>query len=383
MLAADDARQSSSAVGGRGAGDAHERAVHEPTRRPAPRPRARIIVVSIGFAVLGARPAASSTGRAGARRRAAAGRRVAVSAARAEPARGAPGRRAAVRPPSMVAVTARGGIVAATWSAWFTLGTAGVCLDRMAEPRPTRARSEPSRSDRHHEPRSAPDRNPSPCSTCPRTAPAVITDAAVMDSSARHDVTWRGSVRPHRHLDDHVRGAAKRPDPPLCDRIVRRAASVASLGCSVRATHLVVPIAVCRRCTGRPCRSSPQPTRSTDRAVARPDRGTEALRGLDPSADLHVVTSKNLGDDGPCRAEWRVCRVDELRRSALVRRAPPRPIGPTLGEAVGADDRGRRGFLDDSLPWCRRRSAGRGRRRPSTTDYARNPTIPTDRTTGP
>ena len=172
--------------------------------------------------------------------------------------------------------------------------------------------------------------------------PLLLTYVAVIALSAPLGVTWTWLVG---LTAVSVTFAVLRNDGTLSDRMVLLRGERRLLGLLGCATALVVLIALPVSLDARADPRRNDPAQQTA-PLLDPIEATLALRELDPPADLHIATAN---DDGPLPLRWRTAALTSYDGRRWSPSLTLRPIGSTLGPAVEPTIRAQVSFLDDNL----------------------------------
>ena len=172
--------------------------------------------------------------------------------------------------------------------------------------------------------------------------PLLLTYVAVIALSAPLGVTWTWLVG---LTAVSVAFAVLRNDGTLSDRMVLLRGERRLLGLLGCATALVVLIALPVSLDARADPRRNDPAQQTA-PLLDPIEATLALRELDPPADLHIATAN---DDGPLPLRWRTAALTSYDGRRWSPSLTLRPIGSTLGPAVEPTIRAEVSFLDDNL----------------------------------
>jgi hypothetical protein len=172
--------------------------------------------------------------------------------------------------------------------------------------------------------------------------PLWLTYVAVVALSAPLGVTWTWLIG---LTAVSVAFALLRNDGTLSDRIVLLRGERRLVGLLACATSLVVLIALPVSLDARADPRRNDPAQQTA-PLLDPIEATVALRELDPPADLHVATST---DDGPLPLRWRTAALTSYDGRRWSPSLTLRPIGSTLGPAVEPTIEAEVSFLDDNL----------------------------------
>lgn len=172
--------------------------------------------------------------------------------------------------------------------------------------------------------------------------PLLLSYVAVIALSAPLGVTWTWLVG---LTVVSIVFALLRNDGSLSDRIVLLRGERRLLGLLACGGALVVLIALPVSLDARADPRRNDPAQQTA-PLLDPIEATLALRALDPAADLHVATSR---DDGALPLRWRTAALTSYDGRRWSPSLTLRPIGSTLGPAVGSTIRADVSFLDDNL----------------------------------
>ena len=172
--------------------------------------------------------------------------------------------------------------------------------------------------------------------------PLLLTYVAVIALSAPLGVTWTWLVG---LTAVSVTFAVLRNDGTLSDRMVLLRGERRLLGLLGCATALVVLIALPVSLDARADPRRNDPAQQTA-PLLDPIEATLALRELDPPADLHIATAN---DDDPLPLRWRTAALTSYDGRRWSPSLTLRPIGSTLGPAVEPTIRAQVSFLDDNL----------------------------------
>ena len=172
--------------------------------------------------------------------------------------------------------------------------------------------------------------------------PLLLTYVAVIALSAPLGVTWSWLVA---LTAVSVAFALLRNDGTFGDRIVLLRGERRLLGLLACATALVVLVALPVSLDARADPRRNDPAEQTA-PLLDPIEATLALRELDPPADLHVATST---DDDPLPLRWRTAALTSYDGRRWSPSLTLRPIGSTLGPAVEPTIEADVSFLDDNL----------------------------------
>lgn len=172
--------------------------------------------------------------------------------------------------------------------------------------------------------------------------PLLLTYVAVVALSAPLGVTWTWLVGV---IAVSIAFALLRNDGTLGDRIVLLRGERRLLGLLACATALVVMIAVPVSLDARADPRRNDPAQQTA-PLLDPIEATLALRALDPPEELHVATST---DDSPLPLRWRTAALTSYDGRRWSPSLTLRPIGSTLGPAVEPTVDAEISFLDTNL----------------------------------
>jgi hypothetical protein len=172
--------------------------------------------------------------------------------------------------------------------------------------------------------------------------PLFLTYVAVIALSAPLGVTWTWLVG---LIAVSIAFALLRNDGTLGDRIVLLRGERRLLGLLTCAAALVVLIALPVSLDARADPRRNDPAEQTA-PLLDPIEATLALRELDPPTDLHVATAT---DDGPLPLRWRTAALTSYDGRRWSPSLTLRPIGSTLGPAVEPTIEAEVSFLDDNL----------------------------------
>jgi hypothetical protein len=172
--------------------------------------------------------------------------------------------------------------------------------------------------------------------------PLLLTYVAVIALSAPLGVTWTWLAG---LTAVSIAFALLRNDGTLGDRIVLLRGERRLLGLLACAAALVVLIALPVSLDARADPRRNDPAQQTA-PLLDPIEATLALRELDPPADLHVATSP---DDAPLPLRWRTAALTSYDGRRWSPSLTLRPIGSTLGPAVEPTIEAEVSFLDDNL----------------------------------
>ena len=172
--------------------------------------------------------------------------------------------------------------------------------------------------------------------------PLLLTYVAVIALSAPLGVTWTWFVGLSAVS---IAFALLRNDGTLSDRIVLLRGERRLLGLLACAAALVVLTALPVSLDARADPRRNDPAQQTA-PLLDPIEATLALRELDPPADLHVATSP---DDSALPLRWRTAALTSYDGRRWSPSLTLRPIGSTLGPAVEPTIQAQVSFLDDNL----------------------------------
>jgi hypothetical protein len=172
--------------------------------------------------------------------------------------------------------------------------------------------------------------------------PLLLAYVAVIALSAPLGVTWIWLIG---LTAVSVAFALLRSDGTLSDRIVLLRGERRLVGLLACAAALVVLIALPVSLDARADPRRNDPAQQTA-PLLDPIEATVALRDLDPPADLHVAIST---DDGPLPLRWRTAALTSYDGRRWSPSLTLRPIGSTLGPAVEPTIEAEVSFLDDNL----------------------------------
>jgi hypothetical protein len=172
--------------------------------------------------------------------------------------------------------------------------------------------------------------------------PLLLTYVAVIALSAPLGVTWTWLVG---LTAVSIAFALLRNDGTLGERIVLLRGERRLLGLLACAAALVVLVALPVSLDARADPRRNDPAQQTA-PLLDPIEATLALRALDPPADLHVATST---DDSPLPLRWRTAALTSYDGRRWSPSLTLRPIGSTLGPAIEPTIEAEVSFLDDNL----------------------------------
>lgn len=173
--------------------------------------------------------------------------------------------------------------------------------------------------------------------------PLILTYVAVVGLSAPNGVAWWPLIALAATTTTF---AALRPAGSLHDRLTllrgeRRLVPLLGVAVIVVAV-MAIPVSLTARADPRqtdpPAQTAP---------LLDPIEASRALRNLDPPITLHVV--ENVGDDGPLPTDWRTAALEDYDGRRWTPDLTLRPIGRTLGEASAPVVEADVSFVDDNL----------------------------------